>query len=119
MRSSECFFRKMLSIMSQQSAPPVIIRHVCKLVRYNQAAIHRGAFVVPVLPQSDAAAATSKAEATAALEATVSEQRDKMKAELERAILTAERNALLQGLVMSESERRKKVRRHCCCCSCP
>ncbi|CAM9809238.1 unnamed protein product [Ectocarpus fasciculatus] len=59
--------------------------------------------------QSDAAAATSKAEATAALEATVSEQREKMRAELERAVLTAERNALLQGLVMSESERRKKL----------
>lgn len=37
-------------------------------------------------------------------------QREKMRAELEKAELTAERNTLLQGLVLSESERRKKVR---------
>lgn len=39
----------------------------------------------------------------------VTAQREKMRAELEKAELTAERNALLQGLVLSESERRKKV----------
>lgn len=33
-----------------------------------------------------------------------------MRAELEKAEMTARHNALLQGLVMSESERRKKVR---------
>lgn len=63
-----------------------------------------------IIPQSDAAAATSKAESMAATELEVSTQRKKMKAELERAALTAERNTLLQALVLSESERRKKVR---------
>ncbi|CAM9141926.1 unnamed protein product [Scytosiphon promiscuus] len=59
--------------------------------------------------QSDAAAATSKADATAAAELEVSTQREKMKVELEKAALTAERNTLLQALVLSESERRKKL----------
>lgn len=78
------------------------------------------------LPQSDAAASTSKAEAIAATCVEVTAQREKMRAELEKAALTAERNTLLQGLVLSESERRKKVgslfqgacvpcRNFCCC----
>lgn len=61
------------------------------------------------LLQSDAAAATSKAEATAAMNLEITPQREKMRAELEKAELTAGRNTLLQGLVLSESERRKKV----------
>lgn len=67
-------------------------------------------FFFMLLLQSDAAAATSKAEATAAMSLEVTAQREKMRAELEKAELTAERNTLLQGLVLSESERRKKVR---------
>ena len=62
-----------------------------------------------VFLQSDAAAAKSKAEATAATWAQVSVQREQLRVELEKAALTAERNVLLQGLVLSESERRKKV----------
>ncbi|CAM9709129.1 unnamed protein product [Pylaiella littoralis] len=59
--------------------------------------------------QSDAAAATSKAKATTALVVDVSAQREKMRRELEKAELTAKWNTLLQGLVLSESERRKKL----------
>lgn len=57
--------------------------------------------------QSDAIAAKNKADGAAAVWKEVSAQREKMSAELERAALTAKRNALLQGLVASEAERRK------------
>lgn len=57
--------------------------------------------------QSDAVAAKNKADGAAAVWKEVSAQQEKMRAELERAALTAKRNALLQGLVASESERRK------------
>lgn len=67
-------------------------------------------YICALLLQSDAAAATSKAEATAAMSLEITAQREKMRDELEKAALTAERNTLMQGLVLSESERRKKVR---------
>lgn len=59
--------------------------------------------------QSDASAATSKAESTAAAVVQVLAEREQLRENLEHAAITAERNGLLQGLVISESERRKKV----------
>ncbi len=70
----------------------------------------RASYSLTTSSQSDAAAAKSKAEATAAMEVEVLAKRENMRAELEKAEMTSGHNTLLQGLVLSESERRKKVR---------
>ena len=59
--------------------------------------------------QSDAAAATSKAENANAIWAEVSAQQETMRADVERITFVAEQNTLLQGMIASESERRKKA----------
>lgn len=61
------------------------------------------------MKQSDTAAAISKTESSKVTLGEVLAQEEKLREEVGKIELMAERNTLLQGLITSESERRKKV----------